>query len=458
METKHLTASPKLASGPGLFGLIAILLKVRKDPFAGLVFIRKKYGDFIRVRMPYVAHLICHPDHMKHIFKDNAKNYMMRGKEFYEIEPLLGNGVLLSNDELWVRQRRTIGLEFSAEASKSYAPTMIRHVENLTNKWEKELKDDDVVEMTEEMMNLTLQIAADCFFGTSVANAKIIGDAVDINANLAAKRIRAFIKLPRTWPTPAHKRADESIRRVDEIVYKLMNEYRSNPQGKVNVLSRLMAAQQKLGTEMMSDKLVRDEIVTILISGHETTASLLFWTLYCLSENPEIEQKLARSIHEAIGDKTPGLEDLESLSYPRKVLLETLRLYPAFASLSKQVKNDDEINGCFIPGGSLMNVCVWLTHRHPDFWKEPDKFDPSRFEDEEMAKRHPYAFLPFGKGPRACIGEHFAMIEAQLLLIRLIQKFKFTLLEGHHVVPGARITTFPLDGVKMKVRRRSFAV
>ena len=194
--------------------------------------------------------------------------------------------------------------------------------------------------------------------------------------------------------------------------------------------------------------------MTILISGHETTSSTLFWTLYCLHQNPRVEKRLVSEIRDVLGDEPPTVESLEKMSYPRMVIKETLRLYPAFANLSKTVGADDEIGGYFIPGGTLMNLCVYLTHRHPDFWESPEEYRPERFEPEAVAARHPYAHIPFGRGPRACIGEHFAMLEAQLLLIRILQKFKFELVPGHVVKPVARITIWPEQGIKMRLSRR----
>lgn len=425
----------KLAPGPSTWTVFRRLLKIRRDPFEQLKRIREEYGDFLRVRMPYVAHLVCHPDHMEHIYLRNAKNYLVRGKEFYEVEPLLGQGVLLSNGDLWAKQRRTISKEFTPNTVKGFAPAMLAHVDRTIARWERE--GDVEREMTDEMMTLTLGIAAEVFFGTAIENAIPIAEAVDLQAKLAAERIRAFIKLPRGCPIPGHRKVDKAIARMDKIIYRLISDYRKEG-GRTNVLTRLMDSRG------MSDKLLRDEIVTLLISGHETTASLLFWTFYLLDRNPPVRERLEAEVKRYDGD-------LEAVPYVKWVLQETLRMYPAFANLSKTVAKDDEIDGCFIPGGSLMNVCVYLTHYHPEFWPDPERFDPERFSPERSKGRHPFSWLPFGRGPRACIGEHFAMLEAQLLLIRLVQRFRFHLVPGHVVKPVARITIFPQHGIRMRV-------
>lgn len=447
----------RLAPGPSLWEMFKALPRLRKDPFGELVKAREQYGDILRFRLDRVAHLICHPDHMEHIYLKNAKNYLVRGKEFYEVEPLVGTGVLLANGDLWARQRRTISKEFTAQTVKSFGPLMAEHAQRTVDRWERELGDKPRREMTDEMMALTLGIAADVFFGTHVENVKAIGEAVDVHCRLATKRIRALVKLPRGCPLPSHNKADRATKKLDEIIYGLMRDYEKERPAKTNVLSRLMDGREKQGMdseERMSDQLLRDEIVTILISGHETTASLLFWTLYLLDQSPEVEKKLYEAIRETIGDRPPAAADLETLTYPGWVLREGLRLYPAFANLSKEVAKDDEIGGFFIPRGSSMNVCVWLTHRHPDFWPDPERFDPERYNPQNSAARHRYSWLPFGEGPRACIGEHFAMLEAQLLLILLVQRFRFRLVPGHVVRPTARITTFPEKGIPMVLERR----
>jgi cytochrome P450 len=448
------TLARKQAPGPKGFELLKTLLFLRNEPFIGLRNLHQKYGDVVGVHWPFSAHLISHPDHLKHIFKDNAKNYMIRGKEFDEVKPLLGEGILLAKGEPWVRQRRTISKEFHLGTVIGFADPINEQVSRWIEEWKK-APPKTVKNIPQEMMSLTLRIAGEIFFGTIIEESGAVAQSVEVNGKLAAERIRAIVKIPRGCPLPSHRKANRLVKEMDQIVYRIIREYQDKRPNKVNVLSRLMTANEKGGPDALSDKQLRDELITLLVAGHETTAGALFWTLYELAQNPDVQEKLHLEIRNVLGTTAvPTVEDLEKLRYPKMVLEETLRLYPSFANLSKHVSNDDEIGGYFIPGNSLMNVAGYLTHRHRDFWKDPEKYIPERFTAEATKDRHPYAYVPFGKGPRACLGEHFAMLEAQLILIPLIQNFKFERISPEPIPPRARIAMVPASPMQLSVTRR----
>jgi cytochrome P450 len=438
------------APGPSTLELLRRFSSLRNDTFRAIEQARRDFGDIIRIDVPYTNHLLSHPRHLRHVFETNAQNYLRRGEEFREVEPLLGEGVLLANGDKWARGRRLLAPEFWRKRVVDFIPVFVECVENFS----RTVPVGQDIDVTEQIVALTLEAAAQSFFGVPAAEVHATSHAVELNSRLAADRIRALVKLPLSFPTPRHLRARRAIENMNRDIFNLIERYKTAPSKRVNVLSRLMASSEWANSGGLDAKTVRDEIVTILVVGHETTASTLFWCLYELAKNPGILRRLQSEVDEL--ELGPALSDaeFEKAPYLRQVIFETMRVYPALASLSKTALRDDEIDGFHIPAGSVVNVCVYLAQRHPDFWPDPERFDPERFTPAEIAKRDAYAFAPFGAGPRRCIGEHFAMVELLTLLACLVKNFDFELNRSHPVKPVARISTAAEHGIRMKLYRR----
>lgn len=428
---------------------------MRNDAFGGLKALTAEYGDVIGIHWPFSTHLISHPDHVKRVFKENAKNYNNHWHEVDELKPLIGDGIFLAKGEAWTKQRRAVSREFHLDTVLNFVDPINQQVARWIDEWKKE-PSGSIKDIPEEMMSLTLRIAGDFLFGAILEDSGTIPQSIEVNSKLAADRIRALIKLPRSCPLPSHRKANRLIREMDTIIYSVIRDYQEKRPERINVLSRLIAASEKEGQDALSNKQLRDEMVTLLVAGHETSAGALFWTLYELARNPDVQEKLHSEIRDTIGlSSSPTGLDLRKLNYPRMVIEETLRLYPSFANISRHVAEDDDVGGYFIPGNSLINVCPYLTHRHKDFWTDPELFKPERFLAEKQKDRHPYAYTPFGKGPRACIGENFAMVETQLILIPLIQTFEFGCMSSEPILPKARISMVPSSPMKLSITRRS---
>src|SRR5258707_3735020 len=252
-------------------------------------------------------------------------------------------------------------------------------------------------------------------------------------------------------PTPRNRRMQLAIRALDQMVYRMIAERRMLQTDTGDLLSMLLLAEDEETGQGMNDRQVRDEILTLLLAGHETTANTLTWTWYLLSEYPEVERRLHAELNEVLGGRVPTVEDLPDLKYTRMVLEEALRLYPPAPLLSRKAIAADELQGYPIAANSMIMISPYATHRHPAFWEEPERFDPERFTPERSAARPAYAYFPFGGGPRICIGNHFAMMEAQLILSTVAQRYQLRLIPGHPVEPQMVVTLRPRYGLPMTI-------
>ncbi|MGZ3688725.1 MAG: cytochrome P450, partial [Bdellovibrionota bacterium] len=306
---------------------------------------------------------------------------------------------------------------------------------------------------------ITLTIVGRTLLGSEVAeDTRVVSEALPVllegvNQRILSSMPPAFHKLP-SLKNSRMKRAAEAL---NQIVLRIIGERRAlsaeENDSRHDLLSMLMAARDEDTGEGMTDQQLRDEIMTIFLAGHETTANLLAWTFFLLSRHPAIEKKLRAEISSVMDQRTPGPEDLMKMPYGTMVLEESLRLYPPAWVIAREAKSADKIGGFTIPAGAIMVLSPYVMHRVPKYWENPEGFDPERFREEEVAKRPKFAWFPFGGGPRLCIGNAFAMMEAQLILTMVLQKFRLDLVPGHIVTPEALITLRPKYGVQMTLHR-----
>lgn len=254
---------------------------------------------------------------------------------------------------------------------------------------------------------------------------------------------------PLSVPTPRNRRINAAIHTLDAIVQGLIQERRQRAIERGDVLSLLLLARDEETGQGMSDQQVRDEVMTLLFAGHETTSNLLAWTWFLLATHPEVEQRLQAELDAVLGGRLPTVEDLAHLPYGHRVLEETLRLYPPAWSLARKALVDDKVGGYVLPASTIILMSPYVTHRHPAFWEEPERFDPDRFTPERVAVRPRYAYFPFGGGPRQCIGNTFALMEAHLILATVAQRYRLRLVPDHPVEPQALLTLRPRDGLPM---------
>jgi cytochrome P450 len=303
------------------------------------------------------------------------------------------------------------------------------------------------------MMGLTLGIVGQALFSIDLSHeANVVGQSVTTLVKLFGDYIYAPFP-PLGVPTPRNRHLQTAIHELETVVSGIISERRADSTDHGDLLSMLLLMRDEETGEGMSDHQVRDEVMTLLLAGHETTANTLTWTWYLLSQHPEIESRLHAELRTGLGGNAPTVEQLPTLPYSAMVLQEALRLYPPVWILSRKALADDELGGCSIPKGSMVIVSPFATHRHPGFWEQPEVFDPERFTADRVAARHHFAHVPFGGGPRKCIGSSFALMEAQLVLATVAQHYRLRLIPGALVAPEAKITLRPRYGMPMSLER-----
>ena len=443
-----------LPPGPKGHYLVGNLLDYAREPLDFMVRCSREYGDVVRLRMGGLPlYLLSHPDHAEYVLVRNNRNFA-KSRYFRRELSFLGQGLLTSEGELWWRQRRLAQPAFHRRRVGTYGETMVSHAERMLATW----RDGEVRDVHQEMRRLTLGIVAEVLFGVKKDKADEVGEVLewlDKHANRLEEQGSAMVVriLLGNFPTTANLRFRKGIGRLDEVIYGLIRQRRENGEDTGDLLSMLLCFRDEEGGGM-SDKQLRDEVLTLLLAGHETTALALSWTWYLLSLHPEVEAKLLEELQEILGDRTPTVEDLPRLSYAEMVIKESMRLYPPAWGVSREAIEECEIGGYRVPAGTQLLIVLWAMHRDPRYFRDPEAFDPARWEGG-LSKRVPkHAYLPFGAGPRVCIGGSFAMTEALLLLATIAQGFRLELVPDQgRVFPQPSTTLRPRGGIRMFLSR-----
>ncbi|HEX9463306.1 MAG TPA: cytochrome P450 [Alphaproteobacteria bacterium] len=395
------------------------------------------------------------PAAVKHVLLDNADNYIKSFISRQLLEPL-GQGLLNSEGEVWRRQRRTMAPAFHPKRVETFAPLMAQSTLDRLRAWERQ-PPGVVLDVAEEMAELTLDIITRTMFSSDIRGRAGEVRRVVFEYQRFGGRPALFdlLGLPAWLPRLNARRTAAATARLDGIIYAIIEARRRQPGSADDLLGLLLAARDDETGQAMSDAELRDQVATIFTAGHETTANALLWTWYLLALHPQVEAKLHAELAAVLGGRTPGLDDLPQLRYARMVIEESLRLYPPAHAMSREAVDDDEIMGHRVPAGTSVLILPWLLHRHEKLWDNPRVFDPERMAPERAAERPRYAYLPFGGGPRICIGASFAMQEALLVLATIAQRFVLRLAPGAVVEPVGLITLKPAHGLAMTVRARS---
>jgi cytochrome P450 len=442
--------------GPPWYRAPGVLLRLRKSPLEECLRLRREFGDLVHFRFAQ-AHvfLVSHPDAIARILRDNAEGYSKRAREYEAMKPVLGEGLLTSDGEHWKRQRRTMQPAFRHKELGRLVELMTAETEARLSGWREVARDNHAFDVSREMTRLTLTIVGKALFRTDLSgDADSIGRAVALlNRHMAEDSVLLF-ELPHWIPTARNRSFRRAKETVDARLRELACAARASDGNGHDLLSLMSSARDPETGEAMSATELRDEIITLLAAGHETTASALSWTFHLLSQHPGVADALAAEADRVFGDPPPRLEDLAELRYARSVLEESMRLFPPAWGVARRAERTDEIAGRRIPQGSIMEIFLYATHRHPDFWERPDEFEPDRFLPERAAPRHRFAYLPFGAGPRVCIGKEFALMEATVVLAMAAQRFRFAPAPGHPIDLEPLITLRPRYGVWLKLKDR----
>src|SRR3984893_16986031 len=409
----------------------------------------REYGDVSGIRvLNFRTIFINHPDLIEEALVTNARKYI-KGRVLRANRHVFGEGLLSSEGEFWLRQRRLAQPAFHRGRVASYAATMVEYTERMLSGW----GDGEERDAHQEMMRLTLQIVGKTLFDADVErDAKDVGKSLEQLLEIGANFRRAIF-VPHWLPTPTNLRVKREVAQIEKILYRIIGERRASGRDAGDLLSTLLSAQDEDGSRITARQL-RDEAVTLFLAGHETTASTLSWTWWLLAKNPAVEAKLHAELDAFLGDRAPSLDDLPRLAYAGHVITESLRLYPAAWGMARLVVEDHEIAGYPVTKGMGVAMVQWVVHRDPRWDDAPDEFRPERWENDLWKQLPRFAYFPFGGGPRQCIGNAFALMEATLILATIARKFRLRLVANHPVAPLASITLRPRHGVRVVLESR----
>ncbi len=412
-------------------------------------------GDFRFQRFVFskVA-TVTDPDILRHVLVTNADNYRKTPIARALLEPILGRGLLTSEGSFWRRQRRIAAPAFHHKRIQSFADMMVGLTVEMLEDWAAAAAGRPL-DMQSEMSRLTMKVITRAMFSDNLGEeeARAVSDAIRI-FDRHRLRFRDLIGLPEWLPRLADRRMVSALATVDRTVGRLIAERRADGADHGDFLSMLMQAEDEDSGERMSDRQLRDEVITMFVAGHETTATALTWTFYALDRHRHAEEKLHAEVDAELAGAVPTLADLERLPYVRRVIEETMRLYPTVPQIARQALAEDTIAGTAVPKGAIINMNIWLAHRDPAVWTDPETFDPDRFEPERAGNRPKLAYFPFGGGPRICIGNAFAMMEAQLILATVARHWRLRLPAGQEAHPVGNIVLRPRRGLPMHLERR----
>ncbi|MDT7688202.1 MAG: hypothetical protein QOE46_961 [Acidobacteriota bacterium] len=443
--------------GPKTLWPIGHVYQFRRDPLAFLTRVAREYGDVTRFKAgPQSIYLLNHPDYVRDVLVTHHARFR-KGRALQRAKRLLGEGLLTSEGDFWRRQRRLAQPAFHRQRISSYARVMVEYAVKTSRSW----RDGETLDVADEMMRLTLAVVGKTLFDADVeSDADEVGAALSEVMSLFGYLMLPFSELLEKIPLlPPRRRFERARARLDAVIYRIIEERRRAVADRGDLLSTLLLAVDEEGDRTgMTNEQLRDEVMTLFLAGHETTANALTWGWYLLAQNPEVEARLHAELDTVLeAGRLPTFEDMAALRYTEMVVAETMRLYPPAWAVGRLAIEEHEVAGFRIPRGALVLVSQYVMHRDPRFFPDPERFDPERWTPEAKAARPQFSYFPFGGGPRRCIGEGFAWTEAVLILATLARRWRLRLLPGHTVETQPRITLRPgKGGVPVRLERREW--
>jgi cytochrome P450 len=439
----------KFPPGPERGALDGVFSPFRRDPLNFLAAAAREYGDIVGLRfLHFRTYLIVHPDYIEDVLVHHPRKFV-KGRVLQANKRIFGNGLLTSEGDFWLRQRRLAQPAFHRARIAAYANTMVEYAERMVAAWQ----DGEERDAHQEMMQLTLQIVGKTLFDADVSSdAHEIGKTITLLLDFSSD-FRRLIFTPKWLPTPRNIQTTLAIRRLNKIVYRMIAERRASGRDAGDLLSMLLAARDEDGSQM-DDRQLRDETLTLFLAGYETTANLLAWTWWLLATHPSVEKKLQAELDAVLGGRAPTMDDLPRLVYAGQVITESLRLYPPAWGMARLAIADHEIAGYQVPAGTGLAIAQWITQRDPRWFEAPEEFLPERWAGDLQKRLPRFAYFPFGGGPRQCIGNMFALMEGTLVLAAVAQKFRLILMPDAQIVPMASITLRPKNGVPVRLQKR----
>jgi cytochrome P450 len=442
---------PNYPPGPEQGFFDGLRSPMRRDPLTFMTRIAQQYGDIVCLRFFHIrTFLISNPDLIEDVLVANAKKFI-KGRVLRANRHIFGDGLLTSEGDFWLRQRRMMQPAFHRSRIANYASTMTACATRLMESW----KPGEPMDLHDAMMRLTLQVVGKTLFGADVErDAPQVGETLEVLLEFTSD-FRRLVMTPKWLPTRLNRQANRAVRQLTQIIDRIIQQRRESKEDTGDLLSMLLHAQDEDGSRMTPQQL-RDEALTLFLAGHETTASSLSWTWWLLAQNPEVEAKLHAELDAVLNGRVPMVDDLPKLKYTSCILSESMRVYPPAWAMARLAVEDHELGGYPVPKGTGIAAAQWVVHRDARWYENPEKFIPERWESSDLLRQIPrFAYFPFGYGPRQCIGNTFALMEANLVLATIAQRFRFRLIPGRMVVPLASITLRPRHGLHVVAEARS---
>jgi cytochrome P450 len=436
--------------GPRGHPLVGSLPEFARDVLGFFTACSRDHGDLVFFRLAASeVFFLQNPQDIETVLLTQRGNFIKHTFFFRHVTAIFGNGLLTSEGDFWLRQRRLAAPAFHPDRIAGYGNVMASFADRLAGRW----RSGEVRDVYRDLLRATMEIVSKTLFDSEVAEEiDEIERSFDRIIREIAKRFRRPFRIPDAVPTPGNLRYRSGVARLDGLVRGILGHRRAQPGDRGDLLSMLLAARDEDGRPM-SDKQVRDEVVTLFIAGHETTAIALSWALVLLAGHPEVDERLWREVSETLGDRLPCAADLPRLPYVEAVVKESLRLYPPAYVIGREALADCALGGYTVPARATIYFSPWVLHRDSRWFEEPERFRPERWLDDSMARLPKYAFLPFGGGPRVCIGERFAMMETVLVLAALLRRFRFEP-AGPDPLPFPSVTLRPDRPVLMRLAAR----
>ncbi len=436
----------------GNLGLFGLFRGARRDP---LHFFPKavENRDIVEFPNPFGRFfLVNDPELIGHVLQGNYRNYP-KSSYYQRVRPIFGDGMFELEGEAWRRKRQTVQPAFHKDRIAALAAMMTEEIGGLLDGWETHARSGGSTDIVPPLMQMTFRIITRALCGTEVP-----GDADELTRSLtvimrAGERV-LWSPMPfiHRLPSPQKSRLKRALAYFDSRIYGIIDERQKSAVQRDDLLDMLLAVRDPETGEPLGYRELRDDLMTLLIAGHETTGQAIAWACYLLSKHPAALAELKAENARVLGGRLPQLSDLADLSCHSMVIQETLRLYPTFWTLSREAANDDRLGRYHIPAGATLMISPYVIHRNPRVWTNPEGFDPARFLPDAAAARSRFAYIPFGGGPRVCIGQNFALMEAQLCLAMLVQRFRLELVPGHKVEPRPMISLRAGNGIRMAIR------
>ncbi|MGE3333752.1 MAG: cytochrome P450 [Rhodospirillaceae bacterium] len=445
----------KELAGPKGYPIVGVLPMLRGNTFKFLVETARDFGDIVPLRiLMTTAYLLNHPAHVEHVLQKNYRNYRktpMLGK----LRPVLGDGLFMSEGELWTRQRKLIQPSFHKERVDALASRMTDVIQSHLKTWETRAHSGEVFNISDDTSILTLEIALQTMFSTGLGgDANGFAEAMKIVHEVSSKRIWDITGLGEMMPTKKNRDFKTAVDFLQGVVSRIIEERRAKPSVRDDLLSILMDARDADTNEAMSDRQLRDEVMTLMLAGHDTTATMVAWALLMLTQHPAHLERMRDEADMVLAGRIPEAGDVKTLDYTKRVIQEVARLRPSFWWFARVAINDDNIAGQPIKAGTTVFISQYLIHTLPNVWEDPEKFDPDRFLPDQISGRSKFAYFPFGAGPRVCIGSGFAMMEMQFALAMIFRRFDLEITSEKEPEFGNLITLRPTNDIFARAKLR----